>query len=91
MPQQFARLLIADDGEQVLFVVDREPNTGYERLQALTTTPDGGRYLHGIAFEVEGTAYHMLAAVDQEQAELMRSLAREAAQAADRSPEMTLQ
>lgn len=72
-PRVFARILIAGDGEQVLFLVDKFG--GQERLQACTPRSDEGLVTHTISFDVPDLAQQLLEAVDVEQANIMRQMA----------------
>lgn len=74
-PRPFARILIAADGEQVLFVVDKFD--GMERLQAVTRTAEGLLVTHTLSFDKEGMALQLLEACEQEQADIMRRFALE--------------
>lgn len=75
MPREFARIHLAVDGEQVLFVVDIDEETGLERFNASTLMADGRIYTHRVSFELPGLAGMLLKVADSEQIELTRRLA----------------
>lgn len=75
MPRSFAKILLASDGEQVLFVVDIEPFSGQYRIQGVTRMAGDLRVTHGVIFEDPEVAYQALDAFDLSQADMMRTVA----------------
>ena len=73
-PRSFAKILVASDGQQVLFVVDIDPLTGQHRVQGLTTVGGGVLCNHQICFEDPVMAYASLDAYTLEQADMMRDV-----------------
>ena len=71
--KEFAKLLIAEDGYQVLFVLDRDPETKLERVQAMTHRSDGGGlFANRLSFNATGAAQKLFDSLGPEQAEAMR-------------------
>lgn len=73
--KQFARILEASDGCQVVLYIGLDLDSGHETLVALTPRIDGSLHEHTLAFEVAGLAEQLLAAAGLEQADVIRTVA----------------
>lgn len=75
MARRFATLHLAADGEQVLFMVDKNEE-GKARIRAVTTIDNGDNlFIHSLVFANPEMAYRSVELYGSEQVELVRSLA----------------